>query len=213
MGDYNNCSDWDYSNHPKINGVVYRSANFLAAFRRKTSAFDKFGYSTLRGHWYLFYRMAPDTCPYLVGNYRGSNYPCLINCRVTVGMDNRVGWVPPHMISNFIQGMEDSLQKALVAFATQNPVVDAKGKPAPNAVRLSRFIPIVANFLQLFLTIHPYANGNGHMARMLVWVLLGRAGFWPRKWPLHSSPNYYTALSSHRDGNKAPLEQFILSTI
>lgn len=74
-------------------------------------------------------------------------------------------------------------------------------------------VPLAAKFLQLFLTLHPYVNGNGHIGRLIVWILLGRYEIWPKSWPLDISPPYSTMLMKHRDRDVAPLEDFIFRAI
>ena len=40
-----------------------------------------------------------------------------------------------------------------------------------------------------FVHIHPYANGNGHMGRLLVVAILGRYGYWLQKWTIDPNPS------------------------
>jgi len=82
--------------------------------------------------------------------------------------------------------------------------------------KLYSAVVIAARAFQELLTVHPYANGNGHMARFLVWLLLGRYGYWPNTWTIDPRPsvsNYSAAISGHRRGNAAPLERLILQSI
>jgi fido (protein-threonine AMPylation protein) len=44
--------------------------------------------------------------------------------------------------------------------------------------------------LELFLRIHPYANGNGHMARAIVIALLARYNYRVRNWTVDPRPDY-----------------------
>jgi len=67
-----------------------------------------------------------------------------------------------------------------------------------------------------FLTIHPYADGNGHAARFVIWSLLGRYGYWPRRWtvdPRPPDPPYGTMIAEYRGGNPEPLEKYVLGCI
>ena len=58
-----------------------------------------------------------------------------------------------------------------------------------------------------FLRIHPYANGNGHMGRFLVWCLAGYYKRWPQNWPFDDTPSepYADLLTQFRNGNRDPL--------
>ena len=48
-----------------------------------------------------------------------------------------------------------------------------------------RFLSIV--FVQ-FLAIHPYANGNGHIGRLIVWIFLKKLGFSQDFWSVNDRP-------------------------
>ena len=77
-------------------------------------------------------------------------------------------------------------------------------------------VVLAARVFTEFLTVHPYANGNGHIARFLVWLVLGRYKYWPNAWTIEPRPNvtnYGTAISSHRRGRAAELERMILEAI
>jgi fido (protein-threonine AMPylation protein) len=79
------------------------------------------------------------------------------------------------------------------------------------AALLARFVQVLCDLLNQFLLIHPFANGNGHVARLLVWVLATRHGFPPTTWPLDGRPPYAAALMSYRDGDRRPLMALLLS--
>jgi hypothetical protein len=209
MGHHTDCANWDYETHPNANEVATRCAFLLRVFRTLPKRLDRYGLSTIAGHAYIFKGMAPPLCDYFVGNYRGSDFPCLKEYGVRVGGDRRVG-THPKLVKKQIRDLEVKLKAAIEAFerASKTPAALAN----PGAV-LAKFVSIACHFLTMFLTIHPYANGNGHMGRLLVWVLLGRFNFWPVAWPLDDSPNYGQALSMYRDGNLLPLNHFILKCI
>lgn len=78
---------------------------------------------------------------------------------------------------------------------------------------LLRFVKLLAIVLQQFLTIHPYKDGNGHSARLLIWVMLCRAGYVPRNWDIDAKQPYADALSAHRSGKPGALESFLLQAI
>jgi Fic family protein len=67
-----------------------------------------------------------------------------------------------------------------------------------------------------FLTVHPYADGNGHTARALLWLLLFRFGYVPSGWTIEPRPSildYGTLIAQHRRGIRDPLEQYVLKRI
>lgn len=209
MGHHDNCFDWDYSTHPNRSEVAARCAFLLAVFRAKPKRFDRYGLSTVPGHKYIFRGMAPSTCEYLVGNYRGSDFLCLKTLRVGVAADSKVGTLPKD-VRKHMREFETQLSSVVARFHSFIETAEAQANPASV---LAKFVSIACIFLTKFLTIHPYANGNGHMGRLIVWILLGRFGFWPVAWPLDASPNYYTALTLHRNGTHGPLNQFLMKCI
>jgi hypothetical protein len=84
------------------------------------------------------------------------------------------------------------------------------------AIALAKLVSLLCLFLELFLTIHPYANGNGHCGRLIVWIILVRYGFIPTNWPLDAkppAPAYAKAISAYRDKNKLPLETLLMQCI
>ena len=91
--------------------------------------------------------------------------------------------------------------------------IDAATPMLSPAKLLALVVPLLASILVEFLTIHPYANGNGHMGRAIVWILLGRQGLWPQTWPLDDHPPYDAPLKAYRDGNPDPLETLIYQCI
>jgi hypothetical protein len=79
--------------------------------------------------------------------------------------------------------------------------------------KLYMTVVVAAKTLEYFLRIHPYLNGNGHAGRFVVWSLLWHYDYWPTQWPLDESPPYHTLLSTYRDGDPVPLEEFILGCL
>jgi fido (protein-threonine AMPylation protein) len=209
MGQHDNCRSWDYENHPKQQEVARRCNTILSALGKRPRRFDRYGCSTKVGHRFLFTGLTPAACPYLAGNYRGESFPCLINYRVKVHGDPKVGVEPPFVAIQMAM-FDQNLAVAIKKFDETFSATSAKCTPE---VLLVQFVSILANFLTMFLTIHPFANGNGHTGRLLIWVLMTRFGFWPVCWPLDASPNYGQALTDHRNGKKATLENFLLKSI
>jgi Fic family protein len=72
-----------------------------------------------------------------------------------------------------------------------------------------------AAFVQL-LTIHPYADGNGHAARFVAWAILGHYDYWPREWTIEPRPTHATyadEIVAHRNGNPTPLIRHMLQDL
>jgi Fic family protein len=93
----------------------------------------------------------------------------------------------------------------------QRPLVDLSDED-----RRANAVALVSALFEQFLRIHPFANGNGHAARLLLIAMLGRSGYWLQRFriePRPPEPTYSEAIKASRDGNRAPLEQFVLSLL
>ena len=157
----------------------------------------------------MFRGMAPELCECVVGRYRGcGDCSALTAYNVGVEEDPRVG-IPPELVAWQMRLFEQTCVEACDAFEhrLQNP----KGESA-DAI-LAMFARLLATMLERFLLIHPYANGNGHCSRLLIWVVMVRYGFPPKSWPLNRSPAYGEAIRAHRDGHATALALFLLRAI
>jgi len=83
-------------------------------------------------------------------------------------------------------------------------------------VKILQTVAAACQIFKVFLTIHPYANGNGHAGRLILWSLLGRYNLWPVNWavdPRPPEPTYTNAIKAHRDGDPRALIQFVLNNL
>lgn len=87
------------------------------------------------------------------------------------------------------------------------------GHRYPPEIALVKLVQLLAFVLQQFLTIHPYMDGNGHMGRLLIYVMMCRAGYVPSGWDIDAKQPYADALSDHRSGKPRALEAFLLGVI
>lgn len=147
--------------------------------------------------------MTPPGFTHYAGNYRGQPLACLQYYEVQVPGDPRVGDSPAEV---------QQAMAMLAAWIDPGLAVLDAGRELPRAVvsppdRLLFVVAFAAIFFQRFLTVHPYANGNGHAARFGVWAILLRFGYWPKRFPIEPRPQqltYAQAISAHRDGNPEP---------
>jgi Fic family protein len=86
--------------------------------------------------------------------------------------------------------------------------------PAQRAVAV---VKLACYAFVAFLTVHPYADGNGHTARALLWIVLMRFGYVPNEWTIEprplTAPDYSTMIAEHRRGRPEPLEQYVLTRL
>lgn len=205
MGSYDNCNNWDYDNHPKRRLITARCNRLTKAIRRKGSLFERFQYDTRPAHRFVFSAMMPSGCSCIAGSYRGT-HSCgvLLNYRVNVA--GREG-AHPASVESEMQVLQ--LQCALLIRAYREAISDpALGISKEEA--FLKLIDIACDLMESIFTIHPYANGNGHMGRLLVWFLLSSNGFHPPKWSVDTKQPYDGHLKAFRSGNAQPLKLWLI---
>lgn len=201
------CPEWEYDNIPEARDAVReRAVQLLLRLRSsgdecKTTAVD-----TRSSHAQLFDKLTPTGFDYYAGHYRGEPFPCLLHYRVGIKADPLVGAEPHEVIGEMAQLEGDVLESVSVldAFVAQG---------RSRVANLLQIVKVAARLFVQFLTIHPYANGNGHAGRLVVCALLGRYGFWMSKWnvePRPVEPAYSQSIASYRRGYIVALEKFIL---
>lgn len=203
---YADCSHWDYEDHPQVSRLKTRCRRLEKLVRRFPKRFERYGLSTKRGHRFMFFPMVPAICPEIAGNYRGLPGSCLEDYQVMVRGDDKVGtraaFVDIHM--GLFEAHFGTTFNELEQWKSS-----AHPTPAPPQF-LARFIPLLCLTLEEFFRIHPYANGNGHAGRLLLFVLMVRHGFDPKGLELDESPAYGRAIHDYRRGKRRPLEDIML---
>ena len=202
------CPEWDYEHQPDWRTVLpQRSIGVLTDLADGT--LDTLGtvLDTRPVHRRLFAGLTPDGHDYFAGHYRGEAFHCLKHYRVMVRGDPRVGAEPQGVLYQ-VNEFRAIVQTGIDALDTDYGL--------PRRDRLRYLIVFTCRVFELFLRIHPYADGNGHAARFVVWCVLGRYGHYPRRWTLEprpADPPYTDAISRYRDGDKTLLEHFLASCL
>ena len=160
-----------------------------------------------RLHGELFQGLTPPHFPHFAGKYRGEPVPCLDIYEVKVGGDPRVGTQASRVPSEMQAFAENAheLVKAVEAIAASD-----------EQNRRLRAVEIACLIFEVFLKIHPYANGNGHVARFVVWAVLGHFNYWPVRWrvdPRPDAPDYAEMIVRHRSGDREPLVRHVLACL
>jgi fido (protein-threonine AMPylation protein) len=196
--------------------VGERCVAFLVALRNGRVAVDTSVNDTRPHHEVMFRDVTPQGCTYFAGHYRGEQFRCLKYCKVGIVADPRVG-APPNRVQSDLNNLSnDALRPGFEALQIGMALPDAQLSGAEKAYYLVTF---ACRVLVEFLTIHPYVNGNGHIARMMVWFILAKFGYWPKKWPLNGRPentvpnHYVNLISTYRNGDREPLERFVFECV
>ncbi|WP_213766777.1 Fic family protein [Caballeronia sp. dw_19] len=188
-------------------------------------------------HKALFEGMTAKGCGYFAGNYRGSR-DCLIDYDVTIGFDRRGEVIGTTAASNVAVEMDalhaeisadiksyfseqSSEEVAAVEADVSKPAegdVEAGGGIADGDVDEDTFIKnldIALEHMVNLMIIHPYANGNGHVGRFLLFCFLSLMGLAVEDWPLDERPPepYDFFIARFREGFPNELRQFVIEQI
>ncbi len=207
------CPNFDYSLHPNRHEVLERQTRvLLAALRRKEIDDRDLASDTRPVHRHLFSELTPPRHDYYAGHYRGERYRCLRFLQVGIASDPRVGF-PAETVWQWMQELDRIISSSLAGLDASHEIPDTR---LPREEKLSYTVAVACRLFVAFLTIHPYADGNGHAGRFCIWAILGRYNYWPEQWPIEPSPPnppYVDLIRQYRDGNSEPLEEYVLQCL
>jgi fido (protein-threonine AMPylation protein) len=201
------CPTWEYASHPQRAIVPNRVDGILRGLATGTTDTLSLAIDTRQAHRQIFERLTPVGHEYYAGHYRGEPFRCLLFCKVMVQADPRVGALP-EFVSFRMQELSTELRAGIMALDTNCVLTTIQ--------RLQCMVALACRALVAFLTVHPYVNGNGHAGRLIVWSILGRYGYWPRRWPVDPPPPDppNTELNvRYRHGDCVPFERYLLQAL
>jgi fido (protein-threonine AMPylation protein) len=163
-------------------------------------------------HHRLFKGLTPLGFDYFAGHYRGEPFRCLKYYTVGVQNDARVG-CEPGLVTDRMNDLAGTIKSLLHGLDAAS---DLPHSQLSAEEKLLYAVAVACRVFELFLRIHPYANGNGHAARFCLIAILGRYQYWLKKFPVEPRPQdppYTEAIIEYRNGNPEPLEAFILGCL
>lgn len=206
--EYNPKKGWEYELHPKYATVKEKCDEIIRCMCTDATRQDFFLVDTRDTHRAMFIEVTPDGCAYFAGNYRGADYPNLCNYSVQIGVYHGV---PPSSVGAVMSSFSTEIAKIISDFQQKIKTIASTASK-----KLVVFCHLLAHLFVKFLVIHPYANGNGHMARLLVWVLLKKEGLTQSFWSVADRPGQPrgvpldSCIELFRNGNQEPLIRYFL---
>ena len=200
---------WNYDN--RVEGsvdhkLIKRCERLLIRMRRSWFPLLRRAKDTRPIHRSMFRWLTPWRLGYFAGNYRGdARHHCLKTYFVGVGGDAMVGSHAEHVELD-MHVLSELIEAGAEALDDQVPILTSQQ-------HLYRTVEVVSAILVSFLEVHPYADGNGHMGRFIVWAFLLQAGYEPKAWPLEQRPPYGSLLYDYRRGHTDEMHRFMLKCI
>jgi Fic family protein len=158
----------------------------------------------------MFEKLTPAGEEYLAGNYRGADFKCLKFLSVSIA--DHPGEKP-----ELVKKKMDELAYRISSSVSRLDAMKSKqGKTVSE--QEAAVVVVACNLFVTLSIVHPFANGNGHAGRLLLWAFLGRFGYWPKRWwtvderPIPNA-EYAHLIAEYRAGRRAGLEQQVLACI
>lgn len=207
MGMGETLEEWEYDDHPEAHTVAEACLTMLQNLQKNTLEMRKVMLETRPCHKKMFEKVTPAGKDYLAGNYRGANYPQLIDRPVYI-----CGFTctPFHQVEDSMRIFHEKLNEDIqrISQYLKQSTFDA-------AQKIVIFSQFVSHYFVRFLSIHPYANGNGHISRLLVWCIFNyksiKCSFWSVPDRNLNPPDQYVGY--FRQGWKDPLIKVFIELI
>ncbi|MCP2727485.1 hypothetical protein [Limnofasciculus baicalensis] len=207
------CPTWEYSHHPKREEILKkRTKDVLVALYEQTLDLLESAADSRSIHSYLFSLLTPREEVYFAGHYRGEDFRCLKHYEVIIKENPSVGFSASIVVGQ-MEVLAKEIREGIKLLDATHQIPDSEISPED---KLLNTVVFACKVFYIVLLIHPYANGNGHAARFILWAILGRYGYLPLQFPIHPRPNYplyNEAIEAYSQGNRQVLEEYILRCI
>lgn len=192
--------NWEYNYHPQKETVDQACSDIARRVCNDDNELKSVLAETKKSHEQMFRHVVPWGKEYLAGNYRGSDFPQLKMRPVYIGPFRGARY---DTVSRLMTGFHAELDAEFSKLK-----VEAKSKGWDAKKKITAFCVLLSRFFVRFLAIHPYANGNGHISRLLVFcIFIGNAIYTPF-WSIPDRNINITPdelISKYRNGDKEPL--------
>lgn len=181
---------WEYEEHQNRASVTNKCREIQSRLISCRDSRESVLSDTRPYHKNIFSDVVPNEYKGFAGSYRGSEYFYLKNLPIQIGGYRPDGsYVLAHQGDNpEVVGLEMDkfhfrLQLDLQVF--EEAVKRFSNEPQKKLIVLAS---LLSKYIIKFLSIHPYANGNGHISRLLGWVVFVIKGFNIAGWDLDTRP-------------------------
>lgn len=179
---------WEYSDHPDRDSVTESCKKIQNDLIAKEDLRASVLVDTRPFHFEMFSQVVPAGFEGFAGSYRGSDYPYLKHAPVVIGWEDESGkyhivhqGTSPVLVAAEMEKFHADLKLDLEKLSKLD--LDTERKIILLAHILSKYVVV-------FLSIHPYANGNGHISRLIAWVIFLSKGFFIQNWDLDVRPEH-----------------------
>jgi hypothetical protein len=197
------CPSWAYEQHQDRDLLLpYSAKALLRDLGSDRSAWRAVAKDTRPAHGRLFRGLTPPQCDYYAGHYRGEPFRCLQHLEVRTSDDPNVGR-PAARVGALLATLSRLIEEGIAELDSWEMSED----------KVHGSVALACEVFVEFLTIHPYANGNGHAARLVVIAVLASQGLQVNGWPVEPRPAepYIDLIKKYRKGDREPLERRLIA--
>lgn len=208
------CPAWEYNtvvDHKKL--LSGRTAIILKwLWTTPLQKSSGIAYDTRVLHRPYFLGLTPIGFEYYAGHYRGEPFECLRDYRVQIKANSLVGYFPL-LVPMHMDEFKSAIGKIINGI---DYIVPVHEKILSRAQKIRRIAELTAALFNNFLIIHPYANGNGHIARILATAMFWRYGIVLRRFPIShrpADPPYSELVRKYQSGDTEPFIVYLINCI
>lgn len=187
-------NNWDYELHKNRDFVTKACHELQQRFTKDFKEIEKTLSDTRSFHLEIFQQVTTPNQIGFAGNYRGSHFSYLKSYNVCIGSHN----------GTEASQVEQTMLSFHTFFVENIDKFNNKSASLNKEDRLVIYSRLISHFVVTFLSIHPYANGNGHISRLIAWAMFCYKGFNIHSWDLDKRPDqpFDKFITMHQQGNK-----------